>query len=420
MCKGRISENTRQTGAVNLDTLAQPVRTFVPGSQVPDNQCDSLDGIRKRARSKWYTQKTVARLVELDTPTLYPDVPNRDAVRKHYARCMGCASTLVREGRTYYAEKYCNGRVCNVCGRIRHARMRNGWEGVASGLQGLTFTTLTRQNVPAHDLRDTIRAMSRECTLIIRNLRHHKGIDANGIRKLEVTYNELRNDFHPHIHIVHDGGPEVGGAIIDEWMRRHPPGVVSREAQDTRPADEDTYAELFKYAAKQWHTGKHEDGSRIRVDVTSLDVMVQALWGLRTFQSFGAIRKALAKVEAQDDEGETLATEGGITIDAHIASKGIPHSSRCGWNGMDWIDHANGQPVTGYKPPPEGIIRYTYSSQPRDGCGGRNLDASVNIEHYVKWMDDEQADINAMPRMRYYVPPPHPDAWKPMDDAPTF
>jgi len=402
-----------------LDKLAQPVRTFGQDSQVIDNQSGPLDTLKRRARSKWYTYGTLVRLANIDAPTLYPDVPNREALTRHYWRGTHCAELLYREGSTYYAHKYCNGRVCNICGRIRAGKLWNAWHGVVRELQGVHFTTLTRQSVSAYSLRDTIREMARECTLIIRYLRHHKGIDVNGIRKIECTYSDKRGDFHPHIHILHDGGPEVAKAIIHEWMRRYPAHIVHPHAQHTRPVDDAAYAEVFKYAAKQWDKKKGNDGSRIRVDVTALDVMVQALWGLRTCQSFGAIRKTMAKVEEQED-GMTLEARGVTLDDANLATKEKPHSSRCLWDGMDWIDQCDNTPVTGYIPPSESIMRYTMSPQPRDGCGGRQVDHNVNLEHCMNWMKEEEQEIQAMPRMRYYIRPPDNNGWKPMDDAPLF
>lgn len=395
-----------------LDKLAQPVRN--PGAG------GAIDTLRRRARAKWYSYGTLVRLANLDAPTLYRDGPTRKELIKHYWRSTRCSDMLHREGKTYKTHKYCNGRVCNICGRIRTGKLWNAWHNVVGELQGVQFTTLTRTNVSAYELRDTFRAMAREWSLLIRNLRHHKGIDVNGIRRLECTYSDKLGNFHPHLHILHDGGPEVGEAIIQEWMRRHP-GTTNRKAQHTREADEDAYAETFKYAAKQWEAKQSKDGSRIRVDVTSLDVMVQALWNLRTFQSFGSIRKAMAMVENQEDEGQTLETKDGVTINPDISDKGKSHYSKCLWDGSNWIDQSDNTPVTDFKPPPSNIIRYTMSSQPRDGCGGqkKEIDASIDLHHCMKWMEQEDKDIQALPRLRYWVPP-DPERWKPMDDAPLF
>lgn len=404
--------NKKPTGnGAPLDKLAQPVRN--PGAG------GAIDTLRRRARAKWYSYGTLVRLANLDAPTLYPDVPTREALTKHYWRCTHCSELLHREGKAYRTDKYCNGRVCNACGRIRTGKLWNAWHKMVGELQGVQFTTLTRTNVSAYELRDTFRSMAREWSLLIRNLRHHKGIDVNGIRRVECTVSDRLGNFHPHLHILHDGGPEVGEAIIQEWMRRHP-GTTDRKAQHTREADADAYAETFKYAAKQWEVKKGKDGSRIRVDITSLDVIVQALWGLRTFQSFGRIRKAMNDAEEQED-AMTLDEPGVIVEDAELSNKGKAHYSRCIWDGTDWIDQSDNTPVSNFKPPPKNIIRYTMSSQPRDGCGGqkKEIDASIDLQHCMKWMEKEDADIQAMPRLRYWMPP-DPERWKPMDDAPPF
>jgi len=63
------------------------------------------------------------------------------------------------------------------------------------------FITLTVPNVNGNDLKNALDEFSNSFKRLIK-LKEIKLVNKGYIRKLEITYNEERNDFHPHYHIV--------------------------------------------------------------------------------------------------------------------------------------------------------------------------------------------------------------------------
>ena len=63
------------------------------------------------------------------------------------------------------------------------------------------FLTLTAPNVPAHEVEDELRDYSKSFKRLFER-KSVKAICKGYIRKLEMTYNIERDDFHPHYHVV--------------------------------------------------------------------------------------------------------------------------------------------------------------------------------------------------------------------------
>ena len=242
-----------------LDTLAQ----------LDPSPCKNL---LKRARSKWFTERIVGGL-------LYEN----SELHKYYQRAYYCNSTLTQSGQELKA-KYCNTRICHICNRIRTAKMMNGYMSQLNGQ--LSFVTLTVPNVDACNLRYTCSLLTKEASKMIKQFRK-KNIVINGVRKLEVTYNQLKNTYHPHLHLIVD---KESKSIVNSWLKRFPSANI--KAQDERPADQASLNELFKYATK---IIGNKQGEYI-VYVKALDTIMKALSKLRCFQPFGNIRKVSEEV----------------------------------------------------------------------------------------------------------------------------
>ena len=271
--------------------------------------------LQKRARSKWYTQGIVGGLMYLKSP-----------LRKYYQRAYYCNNLIIQEGETLRST-YCDSRICNVCNRIRTAKMMNGYISQLEG-RNTWFVTLTVPNVNGEELRSTIKRIQSEVVKMMRVFRERRGIRFNGIRKIEVTYNQYTKTFHPHIHLLVD---KDGQCLVDEWLKRNP--TSNRLAQDCRPADEGSLHELFKYATKV--IGHKEEN--LIVYVKALDTIITSLFGLRTFQPFGDIQKVSEIVD------DSLKKE---------IYKEIPvyDFMEWTWKECDWISK-NKETLTGYISP---------------------------------------------------------------------
>lgn len=245
-----------------LDTLAQ----------LPTTKGQNL---LKRARSKWYTERISGGLLYLNSP-----------LHKYYQRAYYCNHTLVQEN-TSIKSKYCNTRVCHICNRIRTAKMMNGYMKQLDGRQ-LQFVTLTLPNVKAEELRYTCEYITKEASNIIRVFRERRKININGVRKLEVTYNNKTDTYHPHLHFVVDTS---GEELVKEWLKRVP--TANKKGQDCQIATQGSLNELFKYTTK---IIGHKKGEYI-VYTRALDNIMLSLQKKRCFQPFGDVRKVSEEVE---------------------------------------------------------------------------------------------------------------------------
>ena len=107
------NSNSRQGAVFFLDTLAQ----------LPPNKYGNDETLRKRARSKHYTQSIVIPLLHLKSP-----------LHKYYQSAFYCNTELQQSGVTLKG-KYCNTRCCNVCNRIRTAKLMKGYLNQMKGQQ---------------------------------------------------------------------------------------------------------------------------------------------------------------------------------------------------------------------------------------------------------------------------------------------
>jgi hypothetical protein len=264
-----------------LDTLAQP----------PTNSYQKdLKTFEKRARAKYLSQALILKLIDLDSP-----------LKQAYWRTWHCTEVLLQDGKKITA-KYCNNRWCPVCNRIRTAKLIKGYMPAVKDLRDPQFITLTVPNVPGPELKKTIAGMIREFILIKNVFVRRRGLRINGIRKLEVTYNNKAGDYHPHLHIVAEGR-QVGEALIEEWLQRHP--EADRRGQNIRPADESSLIELFKYTTKLTTKSlitKENGKIVIKVNPEALDVIFQAMYKRRIFQAMGAVRSVSEDVEEIDSQ----------------------------------------------------------------------------------------------------------------------
>jgi hypothetical protein len=322
----QLNSNSRQRGAVFLDTLAQ----------LPPNKYGNDEKLRKRARSKHYTQSIVIPLLHLKSP-----------LHKYYQSAFYCNTELQQSGVTLKG-KYCNTRCCNVCNRIRTAKLMKGYLNQMKGQQ--YFLTLTIQNVKQAHLKDSINEMIKNMTLIIRNLREKKGIDINGIRKIECTYNDKKEDkwyntYHPHFHLLVDT-EEGANKIIEQWLKRYP--TASIKGQNVKLSNQKRLNELFKYTTKIGYKAEaeeeEEEQSRgeIKINIKALDQILIAMKGKRVFQPFGNIKK-----ESEEVNGEELDAQ----------SYNIPqvYSMKFTWQFYDWMNKS-GEFLSCVDPPKYRIV----------------------------------------------------------------
>jgi len=231
---------------------------------------DKSAQLRKRRTAKGLTIAICRKLVGLDSP-----------LKKSYIRSFYCCSDIVKEGDKLTAS-YCGQRWCYVCNRIRTARLINGYEPALMALPELRFVTLSRPNVTADDLHGEVKKLTVQFRKCSDRLRKSK-IKLKGVRKLEITYNEITETFHPHLHVVISGELEAQ-CLLQTWLSVNPGS--DKGAQDNRPADSNSLKEIFKYCTK---IGDNEPEVN--------DIIFMAVKGLRMIQNFGGVKRISEEIE---------------------------------------------------------------------------------------------------------------------------
>jgi len=256
-----------------LDTLAQPAT-------------NGKITLKKRAKAKFFTNRIIYPLVDLDSP-----------LKKSYWNSYHCVETLLQDGKKITG-KYCNNRWCIVCNRITTAKLINGYKEKLQELEDLRMVTLTIPNVSGDCLSAAIDEMLREIAKIQKLFRERRDYRIDGVRKIECTYNEKENTYHPHFHLALDGDG-VGVQLINEWLKRYP--GANRICQDNRPADAGKLVELFKYFTKM-HTVVIRNGKKeiTMYPAQVLDTIFQAMRGRRVFQPMGGIKKVSEDVDPEE------------------------------------------------------------------------------------------------------------------------
>ena len=225
--------------------------------------------LEKRARSKFISSILTKKLIALDSPN-----------KGRYIKSLSCSCKLIHtDGKI--TSQYCGYRWCMVCNRIRTGKYINLYKPILETWGKSFMVTLTVPNCSAEDLEQTINVMGATVRKITDVMRKRKQT-FKAVRKLEVTHNSEREDFHPHYHFIVEG-EEQTVTLVQEWLKRKP--ECSEQAQHITEFNGDL-REMFKYVTKLFtkdkHTGKYKD-----VDVQALDIILRALHGRRTFQNYG-------------------------------------------------------------------------------------------------------------------------------------
>lgn len=246
-----------------------------------NNNYSSRQVYQKRARAKYTQQKLLRALYKLNSK-----YANR------YDSALYCSSVLIQKGNKL-TSRFCNQRFCNLCNRIRTARLLNGYAPALAKMSDPRLVTLTIPSCKAEDLRSEIRRMISEIKKMQDLRRKLKKAPIVGLRKLEVTYNPDIDLYHPHFHFIVDG-EILGNEMIQEWMDRN--SQADRRGQDQRKATNPK--ELFKYFTKMTSKSKTDtviikNGKMIRLSYQypeAIDNIFQAIEDSRIIQPMGGVK----------------------------------------------------------------------------------------------------------------------------------
>ena len=106
-------QNRNEGGCYTLlDTIAQPVHI----GEKPVFR-GNLDTLKQKAKNHFFSKRLAQSLTKL------PESPLNKAYRR---TLFDCGALLVQEGQKL-TSRYCNGRWCNTCNRIRTAKLTEGY-----------------------------------------------------------------------------------------------------------------------------------------------------------------------------------------------------------------------------------------------------------------------------------------------------
>ena len=314
---------------VSLDTLAQ-LRTNGQNNEIgPLRKCTLASDkktLKKRARRKYLSNNLTLKLIDAAKGN---EQGNKG---KNYWSTFHCANVLQITDKGKVIGKYCKQRWCPVCNAIRTAKLINQYKPHFQDWQNPQFVTLTIPNVHATELRRTLEAMQINFRKVKDSLnktaKRNGRTKLKGVRKLECTFNLIRNDYHPHYHFLIEG-LDNSIELVNRWLNAYPSANI--KAQDIRKADDKSLIEVFKYFTKLITTGPN--GKRV-IYADALDIIFNAVSGLRTFQNLGFKLSSI-----QNDDSDQEVTEENI-VDV---MKWIPELT-------DWGSPETGELLTGYVP----------------------------------------------------------------------
>lgn len=199
---------------------------------------------------------------------------------------------------------FCGLRFCPACAW----RYSLAWGRVLCAVdralcdQGLVplMATLTVRNVSADQLHDTLLHMADAWHKLIRR-KEYKQVWCNYARKTEVTYNQQRNDYHPHYHVMiwvdksYFGGK--GGYISQEKLLQDwrdatgMPEITQVDLRRCRDAKQQgaAVAEVAKYVAKS---------SDYLTSQAAFEGFWLGLHGIRIITLGGAAKRAVSDCRA--------------------------------------------------------------------------------------------------------------------------
>lgn len=159
---------------------------------------------------------------------------------------------------------FCNNRFCPFCSWLKAKRTAFELLELIKVVEykekfAFLFITLTAPNVPKEKLREEIEEFNVSFKRLFQT-KEFKVFNKGFIRKLEITYNEERGDYHPHFHLVVAVNKSYFKSrnymskkrLLELWQRAKRDTSITQV--DIKPCRMDTVKqvmELATYSAKQ-------------------------------------------------------------------------------------------------------------------------------------------------------------------------
>lgn len=256
-------------------------------------QCKDKKKLLNKTKAKYISSRLALALIE-NNPT--------SILAKSYRNTYYCNYTLhYQEDKGTLHSKYCKNRWCILCNRVRTAQQINSYQPQIQTLEDKHFVTLTAPTVTENYLTKRVKSFEDAWRKILKNQGMQRAGSTNkfasfrGIRKMECTLRP-QGHYHYHYHVIIEG-KEQANWLVEQWLKHFP--SANKDAQDIRPADDNSVIELFKYFTKLMakDEGLFETKERYIGQFKRLDFIFRSLRGKRVFQPFGGLKKASEEIE---------------------------------------------------------------------------------------------------------------------------
>lgn len=204
---------------------------------------------------------------------------------------------------------FCRQKYCPTCSR------RKSLKAYAVGMKlfealdskySFLHVVLTVRNCAGDNLRDTVRVLFKESSALFRSklCAGFKGV----LRCLEITYNDERGDFHPHLHCLvavrksyFTSRQYVSqDSLRSEWADRVQQTTASVYMSRIREPEK-AIAEICKYCVKPLQL----DGVPIHI----YNILYMQTKHIRHMQSYGVIRETLAQLKLDFERTDDIEVE---------------------------------------------------------------------------------------------------------------
>lgn len=159
---------------------------------------------------------------------------------------------------------FCNNRFCPFCSWLKAKRTAFELLELIKVVEyteklAFIFITLTVPNVSKESLRKEIENFNKSFKRLFQS-QEFKAFNKGFIRKLEITYNEKRNDYHPHFHLVVAVNKSYFKSrnymskrrLLELWQRAtRNPNITQVDIKPCRMDTVKQVMELATYSAKQ-------------------------------------------------------------------------------------------------------------------------------------------------------------------------
>lgn len=249
----------------------------------------SIEEILKKLEPKQVTKET---LIELGIPHFTEKTIERI---NNCATFLQSVSNFDRNRSKIVKANRCMNRFCPICMATKARKEAYmlliilKFLSCAKGYEFI-FLTLTVPNVTGNEL---VRELDEQYLALKRLIqrKEFKAISNGFIRKTEITYNQKRNDFHPHIHML----IAVNKSYFKEkslYVSQHKWQEIWKKCKkdnsitqvNVKKANESSFKELAKYEAK--------DFDMLGYSQEVFDVFYKALKGRKTLTFNGCFQEA--------------------------------------------------------------------------------------------------------------------------------